>query len=88
MATTGLSGNDLVRGRVEIVSRIPMRAASFEGIANQLISYAQLGLPLDQATIDARTEIGVSNADVKAAVNKWLREADFVRIIEGPAPKT
>jgi zinc protease len=88
LATNGLVPNDLVRGRAELVSRIPMRAASFDGIATQLIDYAQLGLPLDQATIDARSEIGVTNDQVKAAVAKWIRQGDFVRVIEGPGPKT
>lgn len=88
LATHGLADNDLVRGRVELVSRIPMRAASFGGIADQLIDYAKFGLPLDQATIDARNEIGVTNDQIKRAVNKWIRPSDFVRVILGPAPKT
>ena len=45
-----------------------------------------LGLPLDQATIDAREEIGVTNAQIVTAVQKWLRPNDFVRVILGPAP--
>ncbi len=88
LATNGLRPSDLVRGRVELVSRIPMRAASFDGIATQLIGYSELGLPLNQATIDARAEIGVTNAQIRAAVDKWVRPSDFVRIIEGPGPKT
>lgn len=87
LAANGLAANDLVRGRVELVSRIPMRAASFSGIASQLLSFAHFGLPLDQATIDARHEIAVTNAQVVAAVRRWIRPDDFVRVILGPAPK-
>lgn len=84
----GLAENDLVRGRAELVSRIPLRAASFDGIAEQLIGYAQADLPLDQATIDARSEILVTNDQVIRAVGKWVRPSDFVRVILGPAPNT
>ena len=63
-----------------------MRVASFDGIAKQLIHFPISGLPLDQATIDARKEIGVTNAQIVAAVQKWLRPNDFVRMILGPAP--
>ncbi len=87
LAANGLSADDLARGKAELVSRIPMRADSFDGVAGQLIGYSELGLPLDQATADARNEISVTNEQIKAAVNKWIRPGDFVRVIEGPAPK-
>ncbi|MBV9233744.1 MAG: insulinase family protein [Candidatus Eremiobacteraeota bacterium] len=85
LATTGLQSDELARGRVALISQVPMRVASFNGIAQQLIHYAESGLPLDQATIDARREIAVTNEQVVAAVNKWLRPNDFVRVILGPA---
>ncbi len=86
LSTTGLQADELARGKAALVSGVPMRAASFNGIANQLSHYAEFGLPLDQATIDARSEIAVSNDQIIAAVHKWLRANDFVRVILGPAP--
>ncbi|MGA9945334.1 MAG: pitrilysin family protein [Candidatus Cybelea sp.] len=86
LSTTGLQADELARGKASLVSGVPMRAASFNGIANQLSHYAEFGLPLDQATIDARNEIAVSNDQIIAAVHKWLRANDFVRVILGPAP--
>ena len=59
LSTTGLQADELARGKASLVSGVPMRAASFNGIANQLSHYAEFGLPLDQATIDARNEIAV-----------------------------
>jgi zinc protease len=82
----GLDPNEMARGKVSIVSSIPIAASSFDGIAQQLIRYAELGLPLDQATIDARNEIAATNDQIKAAVQKWIRPNDFVKIIIGPAP--
>ncbi|MBV8197732.1 MAG: insulinase family protein, partial [Candidatus Eremiobacteraeota bacterium] len=86
LATTGLQSDELARGKASLISQVPMRVSSFSGIARQLIHYAEFGLPLDQATIDARSEIAVTNDQIVAAVHKWLRPSDFVRVIVGPAP--
>ncbi len=86
LSTTGLDSGELARGKASIVSRVPMRVASFNGIARQLIHYAEFGLALDQATIDARNEINITNSQIVTAVHKWVRTNGFVRVILGPAP--
>jgi predicted Zn-dependent peptidase len=86
LSTTGLASDELARGKAALISLVPMRVSSFNGIARELIHFAELGLPLDQATIDARNEIAVTNDQIVAAVHKWLRPNDFVRVILGPAP--
>jgi zinc protease len=86
LSASGLAPDDLARGKASLVSNVPMRVASFDGIAHQLIHYVAFGLPLDQATIDARNEIAVTNAQIVTAVHKWLRANDFVRVILGPGP--
>ncbi len=83
----GMTADDLARGKAMLVSQIPLRQQSFDGIANELINYSQFGLPLDQYTIDAQREVGVSNDAVITAMQKWVRPKDFVRVIVGPAPK-
>ncbi|MDQ2865483.1 MAG: insulinase family protein, partial [Candidatus Eremiobacteraeota bacterium] len=83
----GVGADDLARGKTMLVSEVPIREQSFTGIAGQLLQYARLGLPLDQATIDAQREVAASNADIITAVNKWIRPGDFVRVILGPGPK-
>lgn len=87
LSSSGLQPDELARGKASLVAEVPMRVASFDGIARQLIRYAELGLPLDQSTIDARNEIAVTNDQIVAAVHKWLRANDFVRVILGPAPQ-
>lgn len=82
-----LSTEELVRGKTMAISDIPLRAESFDGLAGQLLGYAALGLPLDQATRDARREFAASPGSVRAALVRWIRPKDFVRIITGPAPK-
>jgi zinc protease len=86
LSTTGLQPDELARGKASLISNVPMSVASFDGVAKQLIDFSMLGLPLDQATVDAREEIGVTNAQIVTAVQKWLRPNGFVRVILGPAP--
>jgi zinc protease len=86
LSTAGLQSDELARGKASLVSKVPMRVASFDGIAKELLHFSVFGLPLDQATTDARNEIAVTNAQIVAAVRKWLRPNDFVRVILGPAP--
>jgi len=86
LSNNGLNADELARGKASLVSELPMRVAGFDGIARQLIHYSEFGLPLDQATIDAQSEIAVTNDQIKAAVSKWIRAGAFVRVILGPAP--
>jgi zinc protease len=86
LSKTGLQSDELARGKASLVSLVPMRVSSFDGIARQLTHFAEFGLPLDQATVDARNEIAVTNDQIVAAVHKWLRPNDFVRVILGPGP--
>jgi zinc protease len=86
LSESGLDVDELARGKASLVSLLPLRVSSFGGIARQLIRYAQFGLALDQATIDARNEIAVTNAQIKAAISKWIRIGGFVRVILGPGP--
>jgi len=86
LSTAGLQPDELARGKASLISNVPMRVVSFSSIARQLIRFSELGLPLDQATIDARNEIAVTNDQIIAAAHKWLRPNDFVRVILGPAP--
>jgi zinc protease len=86
LSTAGLQPDELARGKASLISNVPMRVVSFSSIARQLIRFVELGLPLDQATIDARNEIAVTNDQIIAAAHKWLRPNDFVRVILGPSP--
>ncbi len=87
MLSVPLSTDELMRGKTMVVSDIPLRAESFDGLAAQLLGYSALDLPLDQATRDARREFAASPASVRAAMARWIRPNDFVRIITGPPPK-
>jgi hypothetical protein len=70
-----------------LMSDVPLRQESFEGVASALLHYASLDLPLDQSTIDAQRELAASSPAVRAALVKWINASDFVRIVKGPGPK-
>lgn len=82
-----ISENALQKSKAMLISDVPLRQESFGGVANQLLRFDSLGLPLDQATIDARRELAASAQSVRAALVKWIDPSKFVRAIQGPAPK-
>jgi len=77
----------LERSKAMLMSDVPLREASFDGVATQLLLFASLDLPLDQATIDAQRELSATPDSVKAALGKWIVPGAFVRVIKGPGPK-
>lgn len=83
----GLSADRLLKAKALLMGEVPIREAAYDGMAGTLLDYAILGLPLNQATIDAQRELAATSAMVKSAVNAYMRPADFVRIVTGPGPK-
>lgn len=77
----------LQRSKAMLMSDVPLRSASFDGVASQLLRFASLDLPLDQGTIDAQRELAATPAAVKAALAKWIAPDAFVRVVKGPGPK-
>jgi hypothetical protein len=70
-----------------LISDVPLRQQSFEGVSDQLLRFDSLGLPLDQATLDAQRELSATAQSVRAALKKWIDPTKFVRAVQGPAPK-
>jgi predicted Zn-dependent peptidase len=77
----------LLRAKALLMGDVPIRAASYDGVAGLLLNYATRGLPLDQGTIDATAELGSTASTVQAALAKYLRPTSFVRVVTGPGPK-
>ncbi len=81
-----VSDERLQRAKAVLLSSVPLSAASFQGVADQLLGYASEGQPLDEDLIEARRELAVTADQVRAAAAKWLRLDGFVRAVIGPAP--
>ena len=83
----GVSSARLVRAKSMLMSDVPLRLQSFDGVGHELIGFAALGLPLDQAWIDASRELDATPLSIQTALKKWIDPAAFVRVVQGPAPK-
>jgi len=77
----------LLRSKALLMGEVPLRLSSYDGVTEQLLKYATLGLPLDQNLIDARAELSATAADVQAALAKYVRPDGFVRVVTGPGPR-
>lgn len=76
----------LLRSKALLMGEVPLREASYDGVTDEMLRYASLGLPLDQNLIDARAELAATPASVQDALAKYVRPNGFVRIVTGPGP--
>jgi zinc protease len=82
-----LPNDRLTRAKALILGELPIRKESYEGLAAQLIAYSIRDRPLDQDRIDAQAQLAATPEKVRAAMAKWIRPNDLVRIVTGPAGK-
>lgn len=87
LQATPIDADRLLRSKALLMGDVPIRQASYAGVASQLLNYATNELPLNQNTIDARAELDATASSVRAAIAKVIRPGDFVRIVTGPGPK-
>jgi zinc protease len=87
MQDAQISATELARAQATLLRRIPLSAASVDDVARNLLRYSLDGQPLDEDTIAARYYAKITAADVQAAFKQWLRQADMVEVVKGPAPK-
>ena len=87
MQNQPLPAERLTRSKALVLGEVPIRKESFDGFAGQLLGYASIGLPLDEDHIEAKAVLGVTPVQLQAAMKKWVRPGDFVRVVTGPAPK-
>ncbi|MBV8153234.1 MAG: insulinase family protein [Candidatus Eremiobacteraeota bacterium] len=77
----------LLRSKAMLMGEVPIREASYDGVARQLLDYAIRSLPLDQNVVDAAAELAATPAQIQAAMAKYVRPDGFVRIVTGPGPQ-
>jgi zinc protease len=82
-----LAVDRLTRAKALVLGEIPIARESYEGLAGQLLSYAQSDRPLDEDRIEAAAQLAATPARVQAAMAKWIRPKDFVRIVVAPPGK-
>jgi zinc protease len=82
-----IQADRLVRSKALLMGEVPIRLSSYEGVTEELLNDASLGLPLNQNVVDAQAELSATAASVQAALAKYLRPNAFVRVVTGPAPR-
>jgi zinc protease len=75
----------IVRAKAQLIGQLPLRSESFDGVANTLLQYSVTGRPLDSDRRYAATELSATGENVRAALAKWIRPNDFVRVLQVPA---
>jgi zinc protease len=83
----GIPADRLLRSKALLMGELPLARESYDGLASELVSFASLDLPLDEDVREAHTVLSARSAQVQAALAKWVRPRDFVRVVTGPGPK-
>jgi zinc protease len=76
----------ILRSKALLMGRVPLREASYEGMARELLSYAVEDLPLNEGVVEAGAELASSASALQAAIAKYVRPDAFVRVVTGPPP--
>ncbi|HTD32198.1 MAG TPA: pitrilysin family protein [Candidatus Elarobacter sp.] len=82
-----LPADRLTRAKALVLGELPIAKESYEGLAEQLIAYGSTGRPLDEDRIEAAAALAATPERVRAAMAKWIRPNDLVRVVVGPAGK-
>jgi len=85
--TAAPSPGEMQQAVAMLLREIPLQQSSESGIADGLLARAIVGLPLDEPVRAAERYKSISAEQVRAAFAKWIRPADFVQVVQGPAPK-
>ena len=86
MSTQDIAENELHQAKALLLRQIPLSESSENAVAEGLLRRAEIGLPLDEPILAARTYSKLNAAEVKAAFARKIRTGDFVQIVRGPVP--
>lgn len=87
MQTTPVSAEELQQARKLMIMRIALSDADISAIAEQMLQYSILGLPLDEPFRAARDYQQITAGQIQTAFGKWIRPEDLVQVTLGPPPQ-
>ncbi len=85
MGRTLLEPDRLLRAKALALGALPVRQASYDGLASQLLTYSTTGRPLNQDRITAAAQLQATPQSIRAAMARWIRPKDFAEVTVGPA---
>jgi len=80
-----IDAEHLLTAKALVVGQLQLSQESYGGLAAQILDFVATGRPFDEDRIEAGTQLAASSEAVRAALARWVRPRDFVRIVEGPA---
>jgi zinc protease len=80
-----LEADRLTRAKALVLGELPVSVESYDGIGSQFLTLSARQQPLDEFSREAGVMLDSTPATVQAAIAKWIRPNDFVRIVTGPA---
>jgi zinc protease len=87
MQKDDVAPGELERAKAILLRQIPLAESSESQVAQRLLAYAMLGLPLDEPERAATRYATLSAGQVREAFAKWIRPGDFVEVVQGPPPE-
>ena len=87
MAREPISNDELHRARAGLIRQVPLNEAGADSIGLGLLSRVELDQPLDEPYRAARVYQSIDAKQIQAAVKKWFRPDDLVRVVQGPKPQ-
>jgi zinc protease len=85
MQKENVTPEELQQAKALLLRQLALTQSSEEDLGRALVSRAQLGLPLDEASHAAKRYYALTADEVRAAFAKWLRPDAFVQVVRGPA---
>jgi zinc protease len=87
MQSTKVSPEELQQARKLLILQIPLSEADISTIADQMLQYSILGLPLDEPLRAAKHYQDITAEQIQSAFAKWIRPEDLVQVTLGPPPQ-
>ena len=87
MRTEDVSPGELHQAKALLLRQIPLSESSEGALAGGLLGRAQIGLPLDEPVIAAKTYMRLTADDVKKSFAKDISTGNLVQVVRGPAPQ-
>lgn len=81
-----VSDDELTSAKASLLRGMPMNRASFDTLAGGYLSYASLGLPLDEADRQAHAFYAMTPDAILTAWKHWIRPDDLAQAVRGPNP--
>jgi len=87
MRTEDVTPEELHQAKALLLRSIPLSESSEGALADGLLSRAEIGLPLNEPVIAAKTYMRLTADDVRKAFAKEINTGNLIQVVRGPAPQ-